>query len=53
MEERKHLCPYCCWYDGKGFCKNPNHWDYDNNDKSCKTIVGCAKFIEIDEDEII
>ena len=53
MKKREHICPYCCWYDGEGFCKNPNYWNYDSKDKSCHNIIGCRRFVEIDDNEII
>jgi len=49
MNKKDHLCQYCCWYNEDGFCLNSNYWNYDHKDKSCRTIIGCRYFVEIDK----
>ena len=49
-EKREHICPYCCWYNGDGFCNNGRYWNYYHKDRSCRTILGCRYFVELEED---
>lgn len=51
VEKREHICPFCCWHDGEGFCNHPRYWNYEVSDKSCRSIVGCRYFVEVEESE--
>lgn len=50
MEKEDHICQSCCWYNGDGFCNNEKYWNYDDDDRSCRTILACRYFVELEKD---